>query len=696
MSHHKYQVIQIIGEGAYGIVYKCKNNETNEIVAIKKFIEEYEKLPKLVFNRELFLLQISNHENIVKFKEAFINKGFLFLVFDYVEKNLLQFIEENQNGLNQELIRSFTYQMCKAVSYLHKRNIIHRDIKPENILIKDCSKVELCDFGFARKMKINGKTNSLEKMTEYIATRWYRAPELILGQGNYGPEVDFWSIGCLMGEMANGNALFPGDNQINQLEYIIKLLGNLPENLVKCYNNNPNFNTNELLKVDKPETLEKRFGQILDSDAIDFMKCLLELDPKKRLNANTVFNHKYFQCFKNMKNFERNKNNDLNNNKFLSLSIDDKKGIKIPNYNFDNFDNKEKESKIINIFRYDDESFISETNESTLSKKKNLNHNKKNNLMKSFQNKKRKHYRSDMVDFGDLYILSEKGKNEEVIKSDDNKQIKEENKSNDDNQIEDQENNKCLDNKQIKDPNNIINSKIPLNQILDYKGLNQKKSFSLIKQNNNINSSIRSITEENYPYFSSNLLLQNKSSEKNIKNNKKRINYFSLFNSLKLENFKKPYLNHITQKSKKIILLPIYKSETKNNKKYNKSMEPKNRILKNIYYKPFKRKSFDNFINGSQEETSSKRIVNLYENTFKDIVLNSQKKERLPYSPIKRKIIIKGIFKNSAKKNANNNNFKKNHFQLPPISNFHNDKNGQNIFKYDFKNINNRYKIANI
>ena len=279
--NHKYQVINIIGEGAYGIVYKCKNTETNEIVAIKKFIEKYEDLPKLVFNREVFLLQISKHENIVKLIEAFINKGYLFLVFDYVEKNLLQLIEENPNGLKEELIRSFTYQMCKAVSYLHQKDIIHRDIKPENILIKDNTKVELCDFGFAKKMKFNEEKNSYEKMTDYIATRWYRAPEIILGEGNYGPEADFWSIGCLMGEMANGNAMFPGESEFNQLEYIIKLLGNLPECLVKFYNNNPKFNSEKLFTVDNPETLEKKYGNILSSDAIDFMKGLLELDPKK-------------------------------------------------------------------------------------------------------------------------------------------------------------------------------------------------------------------------------------------------------------------------------------------------------------------------------------------------------------------------------------------------------------------------------
>ena len=734
--NHKYQIIETIGEGAYGIVYKCKNTETNEIVAIKKFIDSYEKLPKKEINREIFLLQISKHENIVKFKEAFINKGYLFLVFDYAEQNLLQLIEDNPKGLNPELIRSLTYQMCKAVSYLHKKNIIHRDIKPENILIKDYSKVEICDFGFARKMKIEEKANNLQKMTDYVATRWYRAPEVILGQGSYGPEIDFWSIGCLMGEMANGKPLFPGDNQFNQLEYIIKIMGNLPEYLVNFYNNNPNFNINKLLTIEKPKTLEKIYGKIMSPDALDFMKGLLELDPKKRLNADTVFDHKYFECYKNTKN---NENND--NNMIFSFCIDDKKKIKIPNLGINN--NKEKESKIINIFRYNDESFISETNESTLSKKKIKKPEKNyNNLMKSFQNKKHRHYRSDMVDFGNIYLLSENNRKREKNKDKSNKREENEvenSNEDEDNKKEENNNNKEEINKQKEEYNNNINkkdeiiqisqkievgkfnelykinnSRSQLNQLnLSNKGLNHKISFSMIKNNNNFNSSSnKSNTEENYPLLTPNFLALNKLSEKKITKNTKKNNYFSLFNSLKLENIKSPFLNQVTQKSKKIILIPQYNSETKNknNYKYNNNIKIKNRVINNQYYnKSLKRNSFDNFINGKQiiyendEFKSSKRIVNLYENTFKDIVLNNKKKEKISPSPIKRKSIIIGLFKNSAKKKLNNS-LKKKEIQLPPISNFHNEltnsnkieKKSKNIFNYNYRHINNRYNLKKI
>ena len=118
---NKYQIIDVIGEGAYGIVYKCLYKDTNEIVAIKKFWEEYDKLPKKAINREIYALQASSHENIIKYREAFLNKGYLYLVSEYAEKNLLQIIEENPKGLAPEIIRSFIYQLCNGVSYLHKK-----------------------------------------------------------------------------------------------------------------------------------------------------------------------------------------------------------------------------------------------------------------------------------------------------------------------------------------------------------------------------------------------------------------------------------------------------------------------------------------------------------------------------------------------------------------------------------------------
>ena len=309
---NKYEVLGIVGEGAYGIVYKCLNKETNKYVAVKKFKETQDKLVQKTMKRELAMLQMLHHENVVEFQESFVSKGNFFLVFEYVEKNLLEVLEESPRGLSPKLIRSLVFQMCKAVDYLHKNNMIHRDVKPENLLIDENLNLKLCDFGFARKVKLNKNNNNIDTMTDYVATRWYRSPELLLSGGIYGPEVDYWAIGCIMGELADGNPMFPGEDEVDQLDCIIKILGNLPESLVNMYYENPIYNGKELLKIKKPETLEKRYLGILSPTAIDFMKGLLELDPNKRLNGENVFKHKYFSIF--MKNNNNNNNNTIANN----------------------------------------------------------------------------------------------------------------------------------------------------------------------------------------------------------------------------------------------------------------------------------------------------------------------------------------------------------------------------------------------
>ena len=671
--NHKYQIIKIIGEGAYGIVYKCKNIHTGEIVAIKKFLDEYEKLPKKV-NREIYALQTSKHHNIVKFIEAFLNKGYLFLVFEYAEKNLIQLIEEKKKGLSPELIRSFTYQMCQAISYLHKKDIIHRDIKPENILIKNNSQILLCDFGFSRKFKKDKNTNNYEKMTEYITTRWYRAPELILGQGNYGPEIDLWSIGCLMGEMADGNPMFPGDCQFNQLECIIKLLGNLPKNLVELYNNNPKFNMNKMLTVDEPETLEKRYKNILSPEALDFMKGLLELDPKKRLNADTVLNHKYFDYFKNVNDKEKNTNNIM-----LSLDVNEKNKIKIPPFKRNSI---KKKSNIINIFTYDDDSFIEDTNESTVSKVKFENKNKKKSIfLKSIiPKRKEKHYRSDMVDFSSLYIKTQKDSNDEKNENKEEKSSEKNNK-----------------NYYISQPN--LNGR-------NSEGLNHKKSFFSIKNTSNLPEFLnKNQNENNIPFLSPIFFPKNNSSERKLLKEKNKINYVSLFNYLKIENEQPTLISPRFKKSKRIILFPKNKNESKSSKRKNHSIDFKNGIYNINHLNLENRKSFDispklyKIIGDKNNFNSSSKMINLYEKSFKKIISNNNNKNndnmKVSYSPSRRKSDISRLFKIIEPKNINI----KQEFKLPPIFNFHNEipnnnkkeKISTNLFQYNYKLENKRY-----
>ena len=282
--------------------------------------------------RELRMLQKLNHPNIVSFIEAFKRKGNLYLIFEYIPKNLLELLQEHFNGLDQKLIRHFIYQLCKSIKYLHSQNIIPRDIKPENLLVDDNMNIKLCDFGFARIL--NSKN---EKLTDYVATRWYRAPELLLSQGDYGFEVDYWAVGCIMGELVDGNPLFPGESEIDQLHCIQKIIGNFTKEQINLFYNNPIFNGKELLNVDKPESLEWRYLGKLPKNAISFMKGLLEIDPKKRINGDNVFQHPYLVKLyqKDMKK-EKEKdleindniiNNDKNNNNENKIEV---------NYNNDN------------------------------------------------------------------------------------------------------------------------------------------------------------------------------------------------------------------------------------------------------------------------------------------------------------------------------------------------------------------------
>ena len=339
---NKYEVLAQVGEGAYGIVYKCKNKQTGEFVAIKKFKESQDEIVKKTMKRELRSLQQLKHENVVEFQDAFKRKGNLFLVFEYVDKNLLELLESQPNGLNPFLIKNLIFQLCKGIKYLHEQNILHRDTKPENLLITNEMILKLCDFGFARKVDFSNP----ETLTDYVATRWYRSPELLLTGGYYGPEVDYWAVGCIMGELCDGNPLFPGENETDQLHCIQKVLGNLPHDQVNMFYNNPIYAGKKLLDVQKPETLERRYMGKFNKVAINFLKGLLELDPKKRLNDSNVFKHPYFS---DLVESERQNKFLGNTSKRGNCSRTEESLTKIPNFyiggaNSSNSDKKEGKS----------------------------------------------------------------------------------------------------------------------------------------------------------------------------------------------------------------------------------------------------------------------------------------------------------------------------------------------------------------
>ena len=166
---NKYEVLGVVGEGAYGVVLRCRNKDTKEVVAIKKFKEsdDDEVLRKTTL-REVKLLRLLRHPNIVSLTEAFRRKTKLYLVFEYVERNLLELLEEYPQGLDPELVRMYVLQLVQAIHWCHTNSVVHRDIKPENLLVNPKTKVlKLCDFGFARVLN-----NNTKELTDYVATRW--------------------------------------------------------------------------------------------------------------------------------------------------------------------------------------------------------------------------------------------------------------------------------------------------------------------------------------------------------------------------------------------------------------------------------------------------------------------------------------------------------------------------------------------
>ncbi|KAM6446912.1 cyclin-dependent kinase-like 5 isoform 3-T3 [Liasis olivaceus] len=265
---NKFEILGVVGEGAYGVVLKCRHKETHEIVAIKKFkdSEENEEVKETTL-RELKMLRTLKQENIVELKEAFRRRGKLYLVFEYVEKNMLELLEEMPNGVPPEKVKSYIYQLIKAIHWCHKNDIVHRDIKPENLLISHNDILKLCDFGFARNLSEGSNAN----YTEYVATRWYRSPELLLG-APYGKSVDMWSVGCILGELSDGQPLFPGESEIDQLFTIQKVLGPLPAEQMKLFYSNPRFHGLRFPAVNHPQSLERRYLGILSGVLLDLMK----------------------------------------------------------------------------------------------------------------------------------------------------------------------------------------------------------------------------------------------------------------------------------------------------------------------------------------------------------------------------------------------------------------------------------------
>ncbi|KAG3276415.1 cyclin-dependent kinase-like 2 [Ictidomys tridecemlineatus] len=286
----KYENLGLVGEGSYGMVMKCRNKDSGRIVAIKKFLEsDDDKMVKKIAMREIKLLKQLRHENLVNLLEVCKKKKRWYLVFEFVDHTILDDLELFPKGLDYQVVQKYLFQIINGIGFCHSHNIIHRDIKPENILVSQSGVVKLCDFGFARTLAAPG-----EVYTDYVATRWYRAPELLVGDVKYGKAVDVWAIGCLVTEMFMGEPLFPGDSDIDQLYHIMMCLGNLIPRHQELFYKNPVFAGVRLPEIKETEPLERRYPK-LSEVVIDLAKKCLHVDPDKRPFCAELLHHDFFQ-----------------------------------------------------------------------------------------------------------------------------------------------------------------------------------------------------------------------------------------------------------------------------------------------------------------------------------------------------------------------------------------------------------------
>ena len=304
MGLAKYDVESVVGEGAYGVVLKCRHRESGAICAIKKFKDETQRRGgerghsvKQTATRELQLLRLlSAEEHIITLREAFRRKGTLYLVFDFAERNMLQLLEALPDGVPEWQARHYSTQLLQALGWCHANRVVHRDIKPENLLVNADLSLCLCDFGFARLVPDSGVANLAEQepLTDYVATRWYRAPELLLGTSAYGPPVDVWAAGCILGELVTGRAMFPGDSELDQLYLVQRAIGPISPAQQDAFLANDRFAGYKFPDMSRPEGLEPRTAWRLPRSGGHALARMLTLDPERRASAAETLALPYF------------------------------------------------------------------------------------------------------------------------------------------------------------------------------------------------------------------------------------------------------------------------------------------------------------------------------------------------------------------------------------------------------------------
>uniref|UniRef100_A0A8C5AV04 Protein kinase domain-containing protein n=1 Tax=Gadus morhua TaxID=8049 RepID=A0A8C5AV04_GADMO len=283
-----YIKLDKLGEGTYATVFKGRSKLTDNLVALKEIRLEHEEGAPCTAIREVSLLKDLKHANIVTLHDIIHTDKSLTLVFEYLDKDLKQYMDDCGNIMSMHNVKIFLYQILRGLAYCHKRKVLHRDLKPQNLLINEKGELKLADFGLARAKSVPTKTYSNE-----VVTLWYRPPDVLLGSSEYSTQIDMWGVGCILYEMAAGRPLFPGSTVDDELHLIFRLLGTPTEENWPGITSIEEFKSYKFPKY-KPQPFINHAPR-LDTEGIELLLSFLKFESKKRISAEEAMKHGYFR-----------------------------------------------------------------------------------------------------------------------------------------------------------------------------------------------------------------------------------------------------------------------------------------------------------------------------------------------------------------------------------------------------------------